>query len=74
MKVTGIGFLVLTTLVLLFLTIFASLGFSFSLLFYMMSFGQLLLLFTVYKILTDNYKTSKRFSDWYEDHSPEEKD
>jgi hypothetical protein len=29
--------------------------------------GQFLVLWMVYKVLTDNYKTDKTFKDWYED-------
>jgi hypothetical protein len=43
--------------------------------FYLTLAGQFLLIFSVYKILTDNnYKTKKTFDDWYEDypHNKEE--
>lgn len=30
--------------------------------------GQAWWIFTVYKVLTDKYSTSKTFDDWYEDH------
>ncbi|MBT8319035.1 MAG: hypothetical protein KJP01_02800 [Gramella sp.] len=71
MKITGIGLLMLTTAILVLLTVLASLNFSFGLLFLLMCSGQVLLLITVYKILTDNYKTDKTFNDWYEDYTPE---
>ena len=32
------------------------------------SIGALLILFVVYTVLRDDYKTSKTFKDWYEDH------
>ncbi len=70
MKLTGVGYLVITTGVLVLLTVLASLNFSYGILFYLMCFGQLLLLVTVYKILTDDYHTDKTFEDSYEDHSP----
>jgi hypothetical protein len=30
--------------------------------------GNLLILFMVYRVLHDNYKTNKTFKDWYGDH------
>ncbi len=71
MKITGMGLLIATSIILVALTVLASLNFSFGILFYLMCFGQLLLIFTVYKILTDNYVTEKAFDDMYEDKSPE---
>ena len=67
MKNLAIPLLILTTLVLILVTIFASLGLSFSWVFYLTVLGQALLIFTVYKVLTDDYKTDKTFKDWYED-------
>ena len=72
MKNTGINLLILTTIVLIVLTVLAGLGFSFAPLFYLMCLGQLLLIFTVYKVLTENYTTRKTFDDFYEDHSMED--
>ena len=31
-------------------------------------FGELLILFMVYTVLTDRYTTTKTFKDWYGDH------
>ncbi|CAM2788572.1 hypothetical protein [Flavobacterium frigoris] len=31
-------------------------------------FGELLILFMVYTVLTDKYTTTKTFKDWYGDH------
>lgn len=33
--------------------------------------GHFLILFMVYKVLTDKYETLKTFKDWYEDHPME---
>lgn len=33
--------------------------------------GSLLIPFMVYKVLTDQYTTTKTFKDWYEDHPME---
>ena len=30
--------------------------------------GQLLVIYMVYTVLTDNYSTAKTFKNWYEDH------
>ena len=70
MKVTGITFLIITSVILLLLTILASTGISFAPVFYLMIAGQALFLITVYKVLTDDYRTSKTFKDGYEDHTP----
>jgi hypothetical protein len=68
MKTNGIFYLVLTTIVLVALTIMVFLNVPFSVIFYVTVGGQLLLLFTVYKVLTDDFSTKKTFDDWYEDH------
>tara|TARA_R100000655_G_scaffold104194_1_gene151217 strand:- start:522 stop:746 length:225 start_codon:yes stop_codon:yes gene_type:complete len=70
MKITGITFLVITSVILLLLTILASTGIGFAPIFYFMIAGQALFLLTVYKVLTDDYKTCKTFKDGYEDHTP----
>jgi len=70
MKFTGITFLIITSVMLLLLTILASTGTGFAPVFYLMIAGQALFLFTVYKVLTDDYKTSKTFKDGYQDHTP----
>ncbi len=69
MKSSGILFLTITTLILVALAIFSYLGFSFSLIYYLMLVGQAFLIFSVYKVLTDDYTTNKTFDDFYEDHS-----
>lgn len=68
MKLSGIFYLIVTTLLLVALTVMAYYGASFQIIFYVTVAGQLLLIFTVYKILTDDYTTKKKFKDWYEDH------
>lgn len=68
MKVSAIGLLIFTTLILVTLTIFATMGFSFSWIFYLTIFGQALLIFSVLRILKDDYHTDKTFKDFYEDH------
>ncbi|WP_127845858.1 hypothetical protein [Psychroflexus aestuariivivens] len=74
MKNLGFIFLAITTLVLITVTIFASLNLSFSWVFYLSILGQILLVISVYKILREDYQTDKEFKDWYEDHPKSDKD
>ncbi|NAY90766.1 hypothetical protein GTQ34_02445 [Muricauda sp. JGD-17] len=68
MKITAMNWLVLTTLVLVTVTIFASMNLAFNWIFYLTVFGQVILIVTVYKVLKDDYTTDKTFEDFYEDH------
>jgi len=68
MKLTGIFYLIATTVVLIALAVMSYYNLSYTLVFYVTVGGQLLFIFTVYKILTDDYTTTKTFDDWYEDH------
>ena len=68
MKNTGFILLALTTFILVLLAVFSALNFPFPLIYFMMCAGQILLIFSVYKILTDKYTTTKTFEDFYEDH------
>lgn len=68
MRLSGIFYLIVTTIILVALTVMAFYNVSFHLIFYLTFIGQLLFIFTVYKILTDGYTTKKKFKDWYEDH------
>lgn len=67
MKISGMFLMAVTTLLLVTTTIFASLNIAFSWIFLLTVFGQVLFLFTVYKILRDDYSTDKTFADFYED-------
>ena len=58
----------MTTIVLIILTIMASMGFPFNWVFYVTVIGQAMVVFMVYRVLTDNYQTEKTFEDFYEDH------
>lgn len=58
---------VITTIFLVILTIAASINLAFNWIFYATVLGQGLVLLMVYKVLRDNYKTSKTFEDFYED-------
>ncbi|UII75660.1 hypothetical protein LV716_15555 [Flagellimonas sp. HMM57] len=67
MKFTAMNWLALTTLILVTVTIFASMNLAFNWIFYLTVFGQTMLVITVYKVLTDDYETDKTFRDFYED-------
>lgn len=57
-----------TTLVLLMVTIMAVMNFAFNWVFYVTVLGQVMIIYMVYRVLTDNYTTDKTFADFYEDH------
>ncbi|MBT8281580.1 MAG: hypothetical protein KJO16_08375 [Muriicola sp.] len=61
-----------TTLVLFTVTIMAAMNFPFNWVFYITVLGQIMIVYMVYKVLTDNYTTSKTFKDFYEDYPIEE--
>tara|TARA_R100000541_G_scaffold51209_1_gene58568 strand:- start:1302 stop:1544 length:243 start_codon:yes stop_codon:yes gene_type:complete len=67
MKISAMTLLGLTTVLLLTVIIFTSMNLPFGWVFYTTCLGQLLLVFTVYKVLTDDYHTDKTFKDFYED-------
>lgn len=50
-----------TTLVLVVLTIMASMNFLFNLIFYLTALGQGLVVYMVYRVLKGNYKTFRTF-------------
>ena len=68
MKISAMGVVSFTTMVLVTLTIMVSMNFPFNWVFYLTVFGQALVVYMVYKVLTDDYDTSKTFEDFYEDH------
>ena len=67
MKLPVMFWVALTTLLLITVVIFASLGFPYPVVFYLTVIGQVLLVVMVYRILTDDYSTTKTFDDFYED-------
>ncbi len=67
MNLSAISYLVITTFTLVTVSIFATMGFPFSWVFSLIVFGQVFLIFSVFKILKDNYTTTKTFEDFYED-------
>lgn len=58
----------LTTLILITVTIMATMNFPFNWVFYVTVLGQTAVIFMVYKVLTDVYTTDKTFEDFYEDY------
>ena len=67
MKISAMALLAITTLVLITVVIFATLNLPFSWVFYLTTFGQILLVITVIRVLKDDYTTDKTFDDFYED-------
>jgi len=67
MKINAIPLLGFTTIILITVTLFVMINLSFSWVFFLTVFGQILLVFTVYKVLRDDYQTDKTFEDFYED-------
>lgn len=57
-----------TSLLLLTVTIMVAMDFPFNWVFYLTVLGQILIVYMVYKVLTDNYTTDKTFQDFYEDY------
>ena len=68
MKLPVMFYVILTTLLLITVVIFASLDFPYPVVFYLTVIGQVFLVFMVYRVLTDDYSTTKTFEDFYEDH------
>jgi hypothetical protein len=68
MKNTAMFWVVNTTITLVIVTIMAAMNFSFNWVFYVTVLGQLMVVYMVYRVLTDDYKTEKTFKDFYEDH------
>lgn len=68
MKIPVMGWVALTTFVLITLVIMASMNFPFNWIFYLTVFGQALIVAMVYRVLKDDYTTEKTFDDFYEDY------
>lgn len=72
MKTSAMFWVGVTTLVLFTVTIMAAMNFPFNWVFYVTVFGQLMIVYMVYKVLTDDYNTNKTFKDFYEDYPIED--
>lgn len=67
MKISAMTLLSITTLLLLTVVVFASMNLAFGWVFFATCIGQALLVYTVYRVLIDDYTTEKTFKDFYED-------
>jgi len=68
MKSSAMFWVGATTILLIMVTIMVTMNFAFSWVFYLTVLGQIMIVYMVYKVLTDNYITSKTFEDFYEDY------
>lgn len=71
MRQTAHIYVIISSLILVAIAVMVFYNVSYPIVFYTVLFGQAFWLFTVYKVLTDNYSTEKTFDDWYEDHPME---
>ena len=67
MKTSSIFWVFATTIVLITVTVMATLNFPLNWVFYVTVIGQLMIVHMVYRVLTENYTTDKTFEDFYED-------
>ncbi len=67
MKFSAMFTVALTTIILIMVTIMATMNFTFGWVFYLTCIGQLMVIIMVYKVLRDKYSTNKTFEDFYED-------
>lgn len=67
MKFSAIQWIIITTMLLITVTIFATMNLAFSWVFYATVLGQVALVITVIKVLKDDYTTTKTFDDFYQD-------
>ena len=61
-------YVALTTFLLVLVTVLVGLNTPLNWGFYLTCIGQVFLLIMVYKVLKNNYSTTKTFDDFYEDH------
>jgi F0F1-type ATP synthase assembly protein I len=73
MKQTAHIYVLISTLLLVAIAALVFYNASYPVVFYTVLGGQAFWLFTVYKVITDDYTTDKTFDDWYED-NPIERD
>ena len=67
MRTSAMFWVGLTTSLLILVTIMVTMNFSFNWVFYTTVLGQIMIVYMVYRVLTDNYSTDKTFEDFYED-------
>lgn len=68
MKFSALFYVIITTFLLIAVGVMVHYDVSYDIVFYTVLAGQAWWLFTVYKVITDDYTTEKAFDDWYEDH------
>lgn len=68
MKLSALFYVIIASLLLVAIAVMVFYNVRYDVVFYTVIVGQAWWLFTVYKVLTDNYSTEKTFDDWYEDH------
>lgn len=68
MRRSAITYLVITTVILITVALFAAMDFPFRWVFFIAIFGDIFLIFSVLKVLKDKYSTNKTFRDFYGDH------
>ena len=68
MKNSAMFWVANTTIILVIVTIMAAMNFPFNWVFYVTVLGQSMVVYMVYKVLTNDYNTDKTFKDFYEDH------
>ncbi|MBR9915362.1 MAG: hypothetical protein GYB32_11145 [Algicola sp.] len=74
MKISVAFYVGLATVLLVLLIIAVAVDVSLNVVFILMCLGQLALLIMVYKVLSDNYTTTKTFKDFYQDYNVSETD
>ncbi|RED50421.1 hypothetical protein [Seonamhaeicola aphaedonensis] len=67
MKIPIMFYVGLTTFLLVLLTFMVSMNMTFTVVFYTMCLGQVMVGVMVYKVLKDKYTTDKTFENFYED-------
>ncbi len=68
MKTSAMFWVAATTIALITVTIMSSMNFPFNWVFYVTIIGQIMILYMVYRVLTEDYTTDKTFEDFYEDY------
>lgn len=68
MRLSAHFYVIITTLLLVTVAAMVFYNVNYPIVFTAVLLGQAWWIFTVYKVLTDDYTTDKTFDDWYEDY------
>lgn len=68
MRLSAHFYVIITTLLLITVAAMVFYNVNYPIVFTAVLLGQAWWIFTVYKVLTDEYTTDKTFDDWYEDY------